>query len=114
MMLRGSAHAGPPATHSAGARVLYAGAAVAANVLPGLSVVYAPHCLPGYVLCKTLFAGASLVLAGEQLVLSGGRDLAQTRAILYRGFAGDWYLTWRHTAGDLEPQPLPQPPPAAD
>jgi hypothetical protein len=111
VMLRGPARAEPPATHSSGARVLYAGAALAANVLPGVSVVYAPQCLPGYVLCKALFAGASVVLAGEQLVLSGGRDLGQTRAILHRGFAGDWYLTWRHAAGDVQAQPLPEPPP---
>jgi hypothetical protein len=65
------------------------------------------------VLCKALFAGASVVLAGGQIVLSGGGDLAQTRAILYRGFAGDWFLTWRHTAGEREPRPLPDPPPPA-
>jgi hypothetical protein len=82
-----------------------------ANVVPGVSSIYAPRCLPGYVVCKALFAFVSLLAAADQVVLSGAGDRVQTRGILYRGFAGDWYLTGRHTAGDLEAQPLPDPPP---
>jgi hypothetical protein len=58
-----------------------------------------------------LFATVSLIAAADQLALSGGGDLAQTRAILHRGFAGDWYLTAKHTSGDVTAQPLPDPPP---
>src|SRR5579884_4137948 len=46
------------------------------------------------------------------LLMSGFGDMAQTRAILYRGWAGDWYLTGRDVAGDHVPQPYPDPPPA--
>ena len=108
--------AGPGAARAAGydqqspaKRALYTGVAVVANVTPFVSALYAPTCLPGYVVCKLSFAGLSLAAAADQLVLSGGGDLAQTRAILHRGFAGDWYLTGRHVAGDAEPQPLPEP-----
>jgi hypothetical protein len=97
----------------AGMRALYTGIAVVANVMPGVSALYAPKCLPGYVVCKVVFAGISIIAAGDQFVMSGGGDRAQTRAILYRGFAGDWYLTGRHVSGDLTPEPLPEPPPAS-
>src|SRR5262249_23654911 len=63
------------------------------NVVPIASALAAPRCLPGYILCKLTFAGFSLVAAGEQLFMSGGSDMDQTRAILHRGFAGDWFLT---------------------
>jgi len=92
-------------------RALYTTIAVAANVLPGLSALYAPTCLPGYVVCKISFSGVSLMAAAGQWLLSGAQDVEQTRGILHRGFAGDWYLTGRHVAGDLAPQPLPEPPP---
>src|SRR2546425_1959884 len=95
---------------SPGMRALYTGVAVVANVTPFVATLYAPRCLPGYVVCKLTYAGLSLAAAADQLVLSGGGDLAQTRAILHRGFAGDWYLTGRHVAGEVEPQPLPEPP----
>ena len=95
-------------------RALYNTLAVAANVIPGLSAIYAPRCLPGYIVCKVAFAGLSLGVAADQWLMSGAQDVDQTRAILYRGFAGDWYLTGRHVAGDLTPQPLPDPPPPAD
>jgi len=91
-------------------RALYTGVAVVANVTPLVATLYAPRCLPGYVVCKLTYAGLSLAAAADQLVLSGGGDLAQTRAILHRGFAGDWYLTGRHVAGEVEPEPLPEPP----
>jgi hypothetical protein len=93
------------------ARALYTGLAVVANVVPVVSTLYAPRCLPGYVLCKATFAGMSLIAATGQLALSGGGDLNQTRGILHRGFAGDWYLTGRHTSRDVAPDVLPEPPP---
>ena len=96
-----------------GMRALYTGIAVVANVVPGVSALYAQRCLPGYVLCKAVFAGMSLIAAADQLVVSGGGDLEQTRGILHRGFSGDWYLTGRHVSGDATPEPLPEPPPAS-
>jgi hypothetical protein len=97
-----------PATQRAAATA----AAAAANVVPIASAFVAPRCLQGYILCKLSFAGLSLVAAGEQLFFSGGSDVAQTKAILHRGFAGDWILTGEHVAGDAEPQVLPDPGPA--
>src|SRR5437867_3171220 len=96
-----------------GMRAVYTGIAVIANVVPGVSALYAPRCLPGYVLCKAVFAGMSLIAAADQLALSGGGDLEQTRGILHRGFTGDWYLTGRHVSGDVTPEPLPDPPPVS-
>jgi hypothetical protein len=96
---------------SAGARALYTSLAVVGNVVPLVPTFYAPRCLPGYVICKLMFAGTSVVAAGGQLFLSGGADIPQTKAILYRGFAGDWFLTGRHTSGELTPRLLPDPPP---
>jgi len=110
--LGGTARGTPYSERPAAIRALYTAGAVVANVLPGASALVAPQCLPGYVLCKAVFAGFSVVAAVEQLVWSGGADRTQTRAILYRGFAGDWYLTGRHVAGDLHAQPWPEPPPA--
>lgn len=98
---------------SGGMRALYTTGAVVANILPITSAFVAPKCLPGYVVCKIGFAGASVIAAAGQLVLSGGSDLAQTRAIVTRGFSGDWYLTGRHVAGDVTPQPYPEAPPAS-
>jgi hypothetical protein len=105
----GTARAASYDQQSPGMRALYTGVAVVANVTPFVSALYAPACLPGYVVCKLAYAGLSLAAAADQLVLSGGGDLAQTRAIMHRGFAGDWYLTGRHIAGEVEPQPLPEP-----
>ena len=85
--------------------------AVIANVVPGVSALYAPQCLPGYILCKFSFAVVSLAVAGEQILLSGGLDWGQTEAILHRGFAGDWYLTPSHVRGETSPAVLPEPPP---
>lgn len=90
---------------------LTAGAAVL-NVTPVLSGLVAPQCLPGYVLCKVGFAVFNTAVAEVHLLMSGFGDMAQTRAILYRGWAGDWYLTGRDLAGDHVPQPYPDPPPA--
>ena len=92
-------------------RAGYTALAVAENAVPVVSTFATPRCLQGYVLCKATFAGFSLLLAGEQLLMSGGADTEQTRAILHRGFAGDWVVTPRHAAGDAPPQILPDPPP---
>ena len=95
------------------ARAGYTTVAMIANVVPVVSAIFAPKCLPGYVVCKLTFAGMSLIAAADQLAVSGGSDMPQTRAILHRGFAGDWFLTGRHVAGETQPQPLPDPPPPA-
>ncbi len=95
-------------------RALYTGVAVVANVVPGVSALYAPRCLPGYVLCKLAFAGLSVVAAGDQFFFAGDADLAQTRAILDRGFGGDWFLTGRDVTGEHKAEPLPEPPPPAE
>jgi hypothetical protein len=81
------------------------------NVVPVVSAVPAPRCLPGYILCKFTFAAFSVIAASEHVILSGGADMGQTRAILHRGFAGDWILTGRHAAGDATPEVLPDPGP---
>jgi len=94
-------------------RAAYTAYAVAADVLPVVSATVAPRCLPGYIVCKISFAALGLIAAGEQLFLSNGSDLNQTRALLHRGFGGDWVLTGRHAAGDIEAQPLPDPLPVA-
>lgn len=92
---------------------LLTGTAAAANVTPVLPSFYAPRCLTGYIFCKAMFAGVSVIAAADQLIFSGGGDMAQTRAILYRGFGGDWVMTPRHIAGEANPEPLPEPPPPA-
>lgn len=112
MTLAPTARANQGEERSGAARAAYAGLAVVANVTPIVSALYAPSCLPGYILCKASFAAASLIAACGQVVISGGQDTAQMEAILYRGFAGDWYLTAEHTSGDVKPQVLPDPPPA--
>jgi hypothetical protein len=93
-------------------RALYTAGAVAANVVPGASSLIEPKCLPGYMFCKATFAFGSLLFAGETMVMSGGSDIDQSRAILYRGWAGDWVVTPRDIAGDRQPQVLPTPPPS--
>src|SRR5690349_24731155 len=100
-----------PPDRSAARSALDTGIAVAANVAPGVSTLYAPHCLLGYVFCKGIFAAVSVIAATDQLVLSGGGDMSQTRGILHRGFAGDWYISTRHVRGEATPEPLPEPPP---
>lgn len=110
-----SANAGSFDDRPPAARALYTTGAVVANVLPIASAAVAPQCLPGYIVCKIAFAGFSLVAAGEQMVFSGGAKTDQARAILYRGFGGDWFLTGAHVAGDATASPWPQPaPPAHD
>jgi hypothetical protein len=111
-VLLGPVRAGavPYDEQSTGMRALYTGIAAVANVTPFVSALYAPPCLPGYIVCKLAYAGLSVAAAADQLVMSGGGDLEQTRAILHRGFGGDWYLTGRHVAGDTEPQPLAEVP----
>jgi hypothetical protein len=106
-----SASLAAPPERSAARSALDTGIAVAANVVPGVSTLYAPHCLPGYVFCKAIFAVMSVIAAADQLALSGGGDMTQTRGILHRGFAGDWYIAPRHVRGEATPEPLPDPPP---
>lgn len=86
-------------------RAAYSLLAVVANVTPIAAAYVAPRCLPGFVVCKAFFAGFSVLAAGTQLVFSGGADMTQPRAILARGFFGDWYLTGRHVAGDRAADP---------
>ncbi len=106
-----TARAGVPwEQRSLGMRALLTSVAVAADVMPGLSAIYAKQCLPGYIVCKTVFAIGSLMFATEQFAFSGGNDTGQTKAILYRGFEGDWFLNGRHVNGDTTPQPWPDPP----
>lgn len=99
---------------SAGMRALYTVGAVIANVVPIASAFVAPKCLPGYILCKLSFAGLSLLAAGESLAISGGADKEQPKAILHRGFSGDWFLTGRHVAGDATPEVYPEAPPPTE
>lgn len=106
-------HAASWDQRSTAERGVYTAAAVAANVVPGVSALVAPKCLPGYVVCKMVFAALSVVAAAESLVMSGGADAGQPRAILERGFGGDWVLTGRHVAGDHIPEPLPEAVPAS-
>ena len=84
------------------------------NVVPVTSALAAPRCLQGFILCKLTYAGLSVVVAGEHLFFSGGSDLPQTKAVIHRGFAGDWILTGAHAAGDLEPVVLPDPGPISN
>jgi hypothetical protein len=97
---------------SAARRAGYTTLAVVENVVPIASTLATPRCIQGYVLCKFTFAFAGLLTAGEQLLMSGGSDLEQTRSLFHRGFGGDWFVTGRHAAGDVEPQILPDPGPA--
>jgi hypothetical protein len=110
-LIPGIAGAVPYAEQPAAKRALYTGIAVVGNVVPVVPTLYAPRCLLGYVVCKAVFAAMCTIAAGGQLAWSGGGDMAQTRGILHRGFAGDWFLTPRHVSGEVEPQVLPDPPP---
>ncbi len=110
----GGVRATPFEELSGGRRAMYTAGAVAANTLPGASALADSRCLPGYILCKATFAAFSLIAAGESLVMSGGSDLAQPRALLYRGFSGDWVATPRDIAGDTKVELLPEAPPPAD
>ena len=112
MVLAGPAHAAfedRPTWQRAGYWVL----AAVENVVPITSALAAPRCLPGYIACKISFAFFSVVAAGEQVFFSGEADLGQTRAILHRGFGGDWFLTGAHAAGDVTPDVLPDPGPSS-
>jgi hypothetical protein len=108
------AQATPYEELSSGKRALATGKAVAVNALPGASALVEPKCIQGYVLCKLTFALFSVVAAGESLAMSGGADRAQPRAILYRGFSGNWAVTPRDMAGETKPELLPEAPPPAE
>jgi hypothetical protein len=107
------AHAGWD-DRSSGQKAGYTALATVENVVPVASALAAPKCLQGYVLCKLSFAAFSVVTAGEQLFMSGGSDMKQFEAVLHRGWAGDWYLTGAHAAGDDTADVLPDPGPAAN
>ena len=113
LLVVSTARATPYEARSPAARAAYTAAAVVANLVPGISAAVVPRCLPGYIVCKVFFAGTSGVTALAQLILSGGGDLAQTRALLQSGFGGDWYLTGRHVAGDVTADVYPAAPPPA-
>src|SRR5262245_25889061 len=98
---------------SRGKRAFYTARAVVANTVPVASAVTEPKCVQGYILCKLTFALFSTVVAGETLALGGGGDVNQPKAILYRGWSGDWVVTPRDIAGDTKPELLPEPPPPA-
>jgi hypothetical protein len=98
---------------SGGKRALYTARAVVANTVPGASAATEPRCIQGYILCKLTFALFSTIVAGETLALGGGGDMAQPKAILYRGWSGDWVVTPRDIAGETKPELLPEPPPPA-
>jgi hypothetical protein len=108
------ARAGSFEDSSTAKRMLYTAGAVTANVLPVAGSLVEPKCLPGYFFCKLTFAFGSVLFAGETLAMSGGAESDQSRAILYRGFSGDWWVTPRDIAGDRHPDVLPTPPPAAE
>src|SRR5579885_3632301 len=92
-------------------RAAFTVGALVLDVTPVVSGLVAPQCLPGYVLCKVGFALFNTAAAELHLLMSGFGDMAQTPAILYRGWAGAWYLIGRDVAGDHVPQPYPDPPP---
>ena len=85
-------------------------AAGAVNVMPVVSSAATDsRCLAGYVACKALFAGFSVLTATSQLIFSGGGDLEQTKNLLRRGFGGDWYVTGEQVSGN---RPMDVYPPA--
>jgi hypothetical protein len=106
-----TARAGSFEDSSTGKKALYTAGAAAVNVVPVAASVVEPKCLPGYIFCKLTFAFGSLLFAGEDMVMSGGSDNNQARAILYRGFAGDWVVTPQDIATGRRPNVLPDPPP---
>ena len=63
LLQTGRAQAEPWAQRSMARRALDTGIAVVANVVPGVSAIFAPRCLPGYIVCKITFAGSSLIAA---------------------------------------------------
>jgi hypothetical protein len=66
----------------------------------------ASKCLLPYPICKVMWAGISLVAAGEQLVTGG--DVEGAGSAVRRGFGGDWIVRPRHVSGDwLWSTPLP-------
>ena len=70
------------------------------NVMPVVGATADSRCLAGYVFCKGLFAGFSVLTATSQLIFSGGGDLEQTKNLLRRGFGGDWYVTGEQVSGN--------------
>lgn len=99
----------PAADGPSGRRqALYTAGAVAANALPVASAFAEPRCIQGYIACKAMLALFSVVAAGESLIMSGGADREQPRAIVTRGFSGDWVVTPRQVAEGAKPDLLPE------
>ncbi|MCW5891822.1 MAG: hypothetical protein KIT14_14940 [bacterium] len=97
------------------ARAFYTTAAMLANVMPISSAFVASRCVQGYLLCKFTFASLSVIAAAESIVMSGGSDMSEPKALLERGFSGDWYLTGPDISGDKTADPYPEvAPPATD
>lgn len=97
-------------------RAFYTTAAMLANVMPIGSAFIAPRCIQGYVLCKFTFASISVIAAAESIIMSGGTDMSEPKALLERGFSGDWYLTGPDVSGDKTVEVFPEvaTPPATD
>lgn len=93
---------------SARRRALQTIRAAAANVVPGVSAFTEPKCIQGYILCKAMFAGFSVVAAAESVLMSGGRDHEQPKGILTKGFTGDWFITPSDIAGTTKAELLPE------
>jgi hypothetical protein len=104
------ANSAPAASNevTGGRRALQTARAVAANTLPVASALVEPKCIQGYILCKAMFAGFSVVAAAESLIMSGGADRAQPRGILTKGFTGDWVVTREDIAGTTRVDVLPE------
>lgn len=95
---------------STGKRALYVTGAILANVVPGVSALASPRCLPGYLICKVSFAAIGLIAGTEQLLL--GLDPKAFGSSIERGFGGDWVVTPHHIARGTKAQPYPDPPSA--
>ena len=98
----------PNQERSGTAHALATAGAVAANTLPVVPTYVEPRCLLPYPLCKFTFAVLGVVGAGESLVMSGGSDLDQPRALIHRGVGGDWFVTPRDMLGESKPDLLPE------
>lgn len=103
----GPAHADVYDDLDGGKRFLYGAGAVAANIIPGVSVWAASKCLPGYVVCKLTFAGLGTLAAGSQIFWGGDVSGAGTTA--GRAFGGDWIVTPRQLANGTGADPYPEP-----
>jgi len=98
----------PNQERSGTAHALATAGAVAANTLPVVPTYVEPRCLLPYPLCKFTFAILGVAGAAESLVMSGGSDMDQPRALVHRGVGGDWFVTPRDMLGETKPDLLPE------